>query len=271
MTVLVTGATGNIGRRVVDHLLAAGATGVRALTADPRRAALPAGVEVVVGHLCRPDTVAPALVGVDRMYLAPVPETAAAVLDLAVAAGVRHVVDLSGEHESWWGGVTRAVEASGAAWTHLWPGDFMENTFSWAPQVRATGTVREPWPHGASAPIAMDDIAAVAAVALAGDEHIGRALSLTGPETLTRVELLDRLATALGRELRFVESTRDEAVAALAEAMGEDAGWYVDAVLAGSAEHAPGPDPTVEQVLRRPATTFARWAAAHADRFRPVG
>lgn len=200
--------------------------------------------------------------------LRPVPDTAAEVLGLAVAAGVRHVVDLSGEHESWWGGVTRAVEASGAGWTHLWPGDFMENTFSWAPQIRATGTVREPWPRGASTPIAMDDIAAVAAVALAGDDHVGRALSLTGPEVLTRTALLDRLGAALGRELRFVESSRDEAVAALAGAMGEDAAWYVGTVLAGLDEHAAEPDPTVEEVLGRPATTFARWATTHADRFR---
>ena len=97
---------------------------------------------------------------------------------------------------------------------------------------------------------------------------MGRALSLTGPEVLTRVALLDRLGTALGRELRFVESSRDDAVAALAEAMGEDAGWYVDTVLAGFAEHPPEPDPTVEEVLGRPATTSARRAAAHADRFR---
>ncbi len=268
MTVLVTGATGSIGRRVVDHLLAAGAVGVRALTADPARAALPPGVDVVVGRLHRPATVAAALVGVDRMYLAPVPETAAEVLDLAVAAGVRHVVDLSGEPESWWGGVTRAVEASGAAWTHLWPGDFMENALAWAPQIRATGAVREPWPRAASTPIAADDIAAVAAAALGGDDHVGRALPLTGPEVLTRVALLDRLGAALGRRLRFVESSRDDAVAALAEAMGEDAGWYVDTVLAGLAEHPPEPDPTVEEVLGRPATTFARWAADHADRFR---
>jgi uncharacterized protein YbjT (DUF2867 family) len=212
--------------------------------------------------------VAAALVSVERMYLAPVPETAAEVLDLAVTAGVRHVVDLSGEPESWWGGVTRAVEASGTAWTHLWPGDFMENVLSWAPGIRATGTVCEPWPRAASTPIAMDDIAAVAAAALAGDDHVGRALSLTGPEVLTRVALLDRLGTALGRELRFVESSRDEAVAALAGAMGEDAGWYVDTVLAGLDEHPPAPDPAVEEVLGRPATTFARWAATHADRFR---
>jgi uncharacterized protein YbjT (DUF2867 family) len=59
--------------------------------------------------------------------------------------------------------VTRAVEASGIAWTHLWPGDFFE-----------------PWPHAAGAPIGMDDIAAVAAVALLDDGHRGRAHSLTG-------------------------------------------------------------------------------------------
>ncbi len=268
MTVLVTGATGNIGRKVVDHLLAAGTRDVRALTLDPDRAALPAEVDVAVGHLRRPAGVAPALVGVDRMYLAPTPDTAAEVLDLAAAAGVRHVVDLSGEPESWWGGVTRAVEASGIAWTHLWPGDFMENTFTWAPQIRATGAVREPWPRAASTPIAMDDIAAVAAAALAGDAHVGRALPLTGPEVLTRVALVEQLGAALGRALRFVESSRDEAVAALADAMGDDAAWYVDAVLAGFAGNDPVPDPMVEEVLGRPATTFARWAADHTGRFR---
>jgi uncharacterized protein YbjT (DUF2867 family) len=114
----------------------------------------------------------------------------------------------------------------------------------------------------------MDDVAAVAAVALAGDAHVGRALSLTGPEVLTRVALVEQLGAALGQELRFVGSSRDEAVAALAEAMGDDAAWYVDAVLAGFAGNDPTPDPTVEEVVGRPATTFARWAAAHVGRFR---
>ncbi len=267
MTLLVTGATGNIGRRVVDHLLAVGATDVRALTVDPARAALPAGVEVAVGSVRRPATLPPALAGVDRMYLAPAPETVGEVLGLARDAGVRHVVDLSGEPESWWGGVTRAVEASGIAWTHLWPGDFMENTFSWAPQIRATGAVREPYPRAASAPIAMDDVAAVAARALADDAHFGRALSLTGPEVLTRVQLVEQLAAALGREVRFVEASRDEAVAALADAMGEDAGWYVDAVLAGLAAHPASTTATVRQVTGRDATPFARWATDNAARF----
>jgi uncharacterized protein YbjT (DUF2867 family) len=147
VTVLVTGATGNIGRMVVDHLLTAGASDIRALTIDPERAALPGGVEVAEGSMRRPGTLPAALHGVDQMYLAPTPDTVDEVMASAQAAGVRHVVDLSGEPESWWGGVTRAVEASGIAWTHLWPGDFMENTLLWAPQIRATGAVHEPYPQ----------------------------------------------------------------------------------------------------------------------------
>jgi nucleoside-diphosphate-sugar epimerase len=74
MTILVTGATGSVGRLVVDHLLAAGATDVRALTNKPDKAALPAGVEVVKGYIGRPETLPAALEGVDRMYLAPLQE-----------------------------------------------------------------------------------------------------------------------------------------------------------------------------------------------------
>jgi uncharacterized protein YbjT (DUF2867 family) len=270
MTILVTGATGNIGRMVVDHLVAAGASDIRALTTDPARAALPAGVQVAVGYLRRVETLPAALEGVDRMYLAPTPETVGEVLRRAVDAGVRHVVDLSGEPESWWGSVCDAVEASGLAWTHLWPGDFMENATAWAPQIRATGEVREPFPRSASAPIAMDDVAAVAAAALTADEgtYNGRALSLTGPETLTRLELVQRIGDALGRHIPFVTVSRDEAVEAFASAMGDTAAWYVDNVLAGFAEHPVPANRVVQEVTGAPATTFADWAHSHAHLFR---
>lgn len=270
--ILVTGATGNIGRKVVDQLLAAGAPHVRALTADPARAALPAGVEVVTGHLRRPAAVAEALEGVGSLYLTSLPDATRSVLAQARAAGVRHVVDLSGEPESWWGEITAAVEASGLAWTHLWPGDFMENALSWGWQIRGHGTVREPFPQAASSPTAMDDIAAVAARALLDpDAHVGRAHLLTGPETLTRVEMVDRVAAALGRPVPFVTVTRDEAVALFTPEMGGDAAWYVDAVLGAAAEHAVPPNRLVEEITGRPATTFAQWAVRHADAFRPVG
>src|SRR3954467_5281361 len=123
--ILVTGATGNVGRLVVDELLAAGATDVRALTARPHRAALPAGVEVVRGWIGRPETVRAALDGVERMYLAPHPPTASEVAAMAAAAGVRRIVALTGVDGSFWYDIEAAVNASGVATTHLEPGEFM--------------------------------------------------------------------------------------------------------------------------------------------------
>ncbi|GGL05914.1 NAD(P)H-binding protein [Nocardia jinanensis] len=264
MTTLVTGATGNIGRKVVDQLLARGATDIRALTVDPVKAALPAGVEAVRGYLRRPETLPAAFAGVDRMYLASVDGGVAEVVDMAGAAGVRHIVDLSGEPDSWWGEIAAAVEASGIAWTHLWPGDFMENTGMWAQQIRETGAVREPDPDAGSTPIAMDDIAAVAAVALTEEGHLGRAYALTGPEKLSRVELVREIAGALGREIGFVRATRAETVRALSTPMGDTAQWYVDNVLIGLDEHTLPPNQVAEEILGRPATTFGQWAARYA-------
>ncbi|NED98660.1 SDR family oxidoreductase [Phytoactinopolyspora halotolerans] len=267
MAILVTGATGSVGRRVVDQLLAAGADDVRALTTNPTKAALPASVHVVEGYVGRPESLPPALHGVDRMYLAPAPETAAAAAALAAQAGVRHIVDLSGPEESWWYSVAKAVEESGASWTHLWPGEFMENSTVWAEQVRRTGMVRDAYPDAANAPIAMDDVARIAATCLLGENHEGQSYLLTGPETLSRRELIDRIAAALGRDVPVLRVGRDEAVEQLTPAMGEYAAWYVD----GTAELATSPQPvsaTFENVMGRPGTTFAEWVAAHVDEFR---
>ncbi|GAA1879741.1 NmrA family NAD(P)-binding protein [Pseudonocardia ailaonensis] len=269
MTILVTGATGNIGRKVVDHLLARGATDVRALTTNPARAALPAQVQVAKGYLRRVETLPAAFEGVTAAYLAPTPETVEDVLRIAREAGVGYVVDLSGEHESWWGGVAKAVEASGLDWTHLSPGDFMENTVSWAPQIIADGAVHEPWPEGRSTPIAMDDIARVAAAALTTPGHGGHSYPLTGPEVLTRTDLLDRIAAALGTPLRFETVSRDRAVEVLGRTMGDQAQWYVDTILKGAMEWEARPNTLVEEITGTPATTFATWASTHTASFRP--
>jgi uncharacterized protein YbjT (DUF2867 family) len=268
MRILVTGATGNIGRMVVDHLLAAGGCTVRALTVDPARARLPDGVEVARGYLRRPETLPAAIEGVDAMYLAPTPETTAEVVAMAGAAGVRRIVDLSGEHESWWGGVATAVEAGGVPWTHLCPWDFMENSLSWVRQIRETGQVREPHPTATGLPIAMDDVAAVAAVVLTQQGHEGKAYTITGPEALTRLDLLTRLSEALGRPLEFVQVGREEAISAAEPDMGGQAQWYVDTILAGSVGNTARPTGLTAQLLGRPATTFATWARANAGRFR---
>ncbi|NDL60261.1 NAD(P)H-binding protein [Phytoactinopolyspora mesophila] len=267
MKILVTGATGSIGRLVVDHLLAAGADDVRALTTNPSKAALPPSVEVAVGYVGDPQTLPEALKDVDRMYLAPVPETAKEAATLAAQSGVRHIVDLSGPEESWWHSVASGVEESGAEWTHLWPGEFMENSEIWADQIRNTGVVRDAYGEAANAMIAMSDVAAIAAESLLGDGHAGQSYLLTGPETLTLRQKVHRIGQALGREIPFVEISHEEAVEELTPAMGEYAQWYVD----GYADLAKTPQPvspTFEDVMARPATSFAQWANDHVHLFR---
>lgn len=267
MKILVTGATGNIGRMVVDHLVRLGADDIRALSNHPERTAFPPEVEVVEGYLRRPSSLPRAFEGVDRMYLAPALETVTEVVDSARAAGIEHIVDLSGDETSTWQPIARAVEKSGVGWTHLHAYEFMENATDWAEQIRATGEVREPYPDSADAPIAMDDIARVAATVLLGDGHLGATYTLTGPETFTRAARLQFLAEAIGRELSFVTVSPDELTARFEPAMGEFfARWFVEG-LAARVDHPQIATGTVADLTGR-ATTFASWAAANAALFR---
>ncbi|GAA0801357.1 NAD(P)H-binding protein [Spirilliplanes yamanashiensis] len=267
MTVLVTGATGSVGRLVVDALLAAGATDVRALTTDPARAALPPTVEIAHGSVARPSTLPAALDGVDRMYLAPYPRTVHRVARLARDAGVRHIVDLAGPKDGHWGEVEIGVEAAGTGWTHLEAGEFMANADLWAPQIRAGDTVRDGYGAAANAPIAMEDIAAAAATVLldpTGHDH--RAYDLTGPAAITREEKVHQIGAALGRTLTFVDLPHDEFVAQLTPVMGDYAAWYADGIRLLAA-HPQAPTPDLATLLDRPATTFAAWAAANTALF----
>jgi uncharacterized protein YbjT (DUF2867 family) len=143
----------------------------------------------------------------------------------------------------------------------------MTNTLGWAEQIRSTGVVRAAHANAATAIIDLGDIAAVAARVLLEDGHIGKKYELTGPEAVKRRELARLIGEAIGREVRFEELTRDEALAELRPGMGEYAEWYVDGI--GMLVDYPQPPlPTVAQITGRPATTFAQWAARHADHFR---
>jgi uncharacterized protein YbjT (DUF2867 family) len=224
MMILVTGATGFVGRNVVRQLLDAGVH-VRALTRNPATAALPDGVEVVEGDLTRPETLAPALAGVERMYLFPAArslrsehddrETAREVVAMAKRAGVRRIVDLSaasvtvGLHTN---PVEQVVEESGLEWTHVRPGGFMANMLQlWAPMIREQRVVRYPFADEPANMIHEVDIAAVAVAALLEDGHHGAAYTLTGPGTTTTREQVAAIAEALGEPVRYIEVTREEA------------------------------------------------------------
>lgn len=268
MTTLVTGATGNTGRHVVAELVRRG-EGVRALTRDPARAGavLPDGVELAAGTHTDLATLDDALEGVDRLHLTATAGWTGAGPELvrrAVAAGVRRITVLWGGYV---GPVEQAVADAGVEWTRLEPQEFMSNALTWVDSVRSEGVVREAFDLP-SAVVHEGDIGAVAAAALLEDGHAGRAYNLTGPEALTPSQRIAMLSAAIGSPVDLVRITREQAVARLvADGVSRaDAeyvvGWHADPPPAAST-----PVDTVEQVLGRPARTFADWLAEHADRF----
>ena len=205
-TILVTGATGRVGRHVVQGLLDAGVS-VRALVRDPLRAGLPPEVEVVQGDIYDPAAVERAASEVEAAFLLW-PAFSAEGAEPVVAAltkQVSRVVYLSSlnvnDEDPGSSGVWGELEAllADADWTFVRPGGFMVNTQEWADQIRAGDVVRMPSPGAARSLIHERDIAAVAVQALLDDKHIGQAHRLTGPEVLTQAEQVAILGEVLGQ------------------------------------------------------------------------
>jgi uncharacterized protein YbjT (DUF2867 family) len=284
MTTLVTGASGTVGRSLVEQLARAGEP-VRAMTRDPAATRFPAGVEVVHGDLADPATLPDVLAGVERLHLFPFPQTATEVVALASTAGVRRVTVLSSgsvtagydtDHQL---PVEQAVEASGLEWTHLRPGEFAANRLAlWGPSIRAERVVRWPYPDEVGVPIHEADIAAVAVHALLEDGHAGRAYDMTGPAALCLRDQVAAIAAAIGGDVRLEQVSRAEALRRLEEPGGWAAvngpfllgyeGFSADTDYPEIAAEELRPLPTVEQVTGRPARSFAQWALDHADDFR---
>ncbi|MEV1143490.1 NAD(P)H-binding protein [Micromonospora sp. NPDC049799] len=273
-TILVTGATGNVGRHVVSLLRRADAP-VRALTRDPPAADLPGDVEVTRGDLDAPESLAAAVADVGAVFLLW-PSFSAAGAAAAVEAVTRHarrVVYLSAlqagdQPDSVWGTVERLVEASGVDWTFLRCGGFATNTLAWADRVRAEGVVRAPYAEAARSLIHEADIAEVAVRALTGEGHAGRAYALTGAEAVTQAEQAHLIGEAIGRPVRFEEQSEAEAREELLAVFGDPA--LVDASLAYWRGLVTEPEPvttTVAEVTGRPARTYAQWARDHAADF----
>ncbi|WP_405614532.1 NAD(P)H-binding protein [Streptomyces sp. NBC_01508] len=269
---LVAGATGTVGRQIVLELLARGHT-VRALTRDPAKADFPAGVEVVRGDLADPASLVPALEGVTGLHLitfdgglfAPL-QTGPEIVALAAGAGVRRITVLNGGGDT---PLEDAVKAGPLAWTVLMPVEFMANALEWAEGVRADDTVREPFVGRLSAMVHEGDIGAVAAVALSEDGHGGKSYLITGPEALTIQDKADTLAGARGRKIEVVELTEAQAVEQWrAAGQPEEVIGFLLEVYGNTPPEGRTPIGTVEEVTGRPARTFARWAADHADAFK---
>ena len=290
MTVLVTGATGVVGRHVVKGVVDAGAP-VRALTRDRARAQqlLPGEVEIVEGDLTQPGTLPEMLSGIRRMYLFPMPETASELVAVAREAGVQRVVDLSsgavtgGLDTTFHLPVEQAVEASGLEWTHVRPGELAHNKIElWGPSIRAERAVRHPNPEAAWFPVHEQDVADVAVAALLDDGHAGVSYTLNGPELLTLRDQVEAIANAIGDEIQFEKVTPHEARDAYLRQGGfaaEAADFllgFVDYdgnpadpnVVADFDPSVLGPQPTIVDALGTPARTFKQWARDHMQDFR---
>ena len=134
---------------------------------------------------------------------------------------MQYVVALSGGGD--WQEHADNIAASGLVNTQLGPGEFTDNFTIWAEQIKATRTVRDPYPSVVEAPISMDDIARVAAALLVKPEqsHFGKMYPITGPEALTRAEIAEQIGVGIGVDVTFEQCGRAEAEAALRPAMGE--------------------------------------------------
>ncbi|MEV5595867.1 NAD(P)H-binding protein [Streptomyces sp. NPDC052496] len=283
--IVVTGATGNIGRSLVGQLLAEGAP-VRALTRDPDRAALPAGAETVRADLTDPASLGPALRDADALFLnlaAGGGDAARTVVEAAARAGVRRIVlnssiAVTGGPEDegnflarMHGAVEEAVRASGLEWTFVRGGAYAANALQWAEEIRESGVVRDPHPGAATSPVHEDDLAAVAAAALLDGTgaHAGQVYVVTGPASLTREEQVAAIGRVTGRPTR-VETVSEEAAAEERATPGMPKETLLQlfrlfATAVGTT--APVTD-TVQRVTGRPARSFEQWAEDHAADFR---
>jgi uncharacterized protein YbjT (DUF2867 family) len=280
MTYLISGATGAVGRHLVNELIAAGAS-VRAVTRNPEAAKLPPQVELVTGDIgAAAPLPAAAFTGVTGVFVFPFEEGVDRFVAQAASAGCARLVVLSslaaaGEHARDRGSasnvhhlaVERAATAVGLPTTVLRPGTFANNLLAWAQPIRLTGIVQGPYPRSAQAPVHEADIAAVAAAALLQEGNENEIYPMTGPQALSREEQLATIGRAIGRRLTFQEITPDE--------FTRQASAYIPAPIINMlldywSDTNREPETvrtTIEDVTGKPARTLATWAADHAAEF----
>ncbi|HTV58623.1 MAG TPA: SDR family oxidoreductase [Verrucomicrobiae bacterium] len=280
--ILVTGATGTVGRELVQQLLDAGES-VRAMTRNPAGAQFDPRVEVVAGDFAEPETIEKAVTGAQKVFsLVFGPQTGIQEGNLAQAAkaaGVRGIVKLSAMGAgvgatvgigAWHAAGEKAIRESGIPWTIVRPGGFMSNALFWRDSIRDQGKVFSNYGDGKVAYIHPRDIAAVAARALTESGHEGKIYELTGPEAISVGEQVRILSDAVGKPIEYVPIT-DEVARERMLKLGLPS-FIIDALLPFASVIRSGRvsqvSPVVEQVTRRKPRTFADWSHQHALSFR---
>lgn len=278
MTILVTGARGNIGSRLVEALVRGGHP-VRATTRDASAGGLPADVETAELDVTDPRDAATVLDGVEAVFLYAARGDVSRFLSVARDAGVEYVVLLSspasfeaGEHDRHIGRLHRAVEKSledsGLAHTLLYPSWLATNAArDWAGQIRATGSIALPFPDAQFTPIHPQDVADVAVLLLTRAVQRARIQILTGPESLRLREVVTVLGEVLNAPIRVHEIGCRQAQESRLAWMPES---VLDALLdaeSAAVDIVAPVNNAVERLTGRPARTFRSWAEGNVDAF----
>ncbi|MFG2370177.1 SDR family oxidoreductase [Streptomyces sp. NPDC048504] len=285
--IVVTGATGNIGRPLTRALAEAGqqvtAVSRHAPMAPTAKVSVPDGVRHVVADLAEPAGLKPALAGAKALFLLlsgdlhATGANPADIIAVAEAAGVRRVVLLSTQGVSTrpFGATRIAMRAledvlreSGLEWAILRPGGFASNALWWAESIRAQGVAAAPFGDIGVPIVDPADIAEVAAACLVDHQHASAVYELTGPEVITPRGQAEAIAAALGSPVRFHDLTREEAKAAMSQSMPAELAEDTLTILGSPSPAERRISPDVERVLGRAPRPFADWAARNVDAFR---
>lgn len=223
MMFLITGATGEVGSRVVRQLVERNIR-PRVLVRSQEKARSLFGdrVDVWVGDLAAPDSMRGAIKRVDTVFLVNVgpaiPERDKAAAMICKEVGGRKIVKLSSldvEHGlaigAWHEKGEAAIRTSGIPFTFVRPTGFMSNLLAWTHSIKTEGIVRSSTEDGRRPFIHSEDIASVCVAALLNDEYSGEAIPITGPESLTFGEVTAIISEAIGRPLSYQVICDEEA------------------------------------------------------------
>jgi len=281
LSILVTGATGKVGRHVIQALKPHADAKITAAVRDPSNAAA-LGVPTVTFDYDAPSTWGPALQGIRALYLVTPPwhpreaEIGKAIIATARETGVKRIVKLSAlgaenlemfAHKT----VDAFLADSGLQTTILKPTFFCQNfSVMHAASIKATGAFYLAAGEGRIAFIDTRDIAAVAAKALLEPPHQGKTYELTGPGALDHHEVAAILSKAAGREIRYVPISEQQAIDGMRQAGLPEVGVLgLTRLMSFVREgHTARTTPTVQEVLGRAPISFEQYAADYADAFR---
>ena len=279
--ILITGASGNVGKEVLKQIAATGAKVRAAFQTVSKAAAAPSGVEIVTMDYTQPPTLQAALEGVERVFLVgpPAPNLPALerkAVDEIKHSGVRHVVKLSAmggrdaifprQHAD----SEDYIKSSGVAYTFLRPNGFMQNfvTYNGA-TINTQNAFYGSQGEGEVSHIDLRDIAAIAVKTLTQDGHEGKAYTLTGPEALSNARVAEILSEDTGREIKYVDLPAEQFKQALVEAGLPE--WSADALLDLQQFYRRGGASAVtrdaEQLLGRKPTSFEQFSRDYSQAF----